>query len=457
MRSSGLILVVLVVLACAGAPALGPTATVPATPGAPVTLAPTALPTITSSPQPTPSAVPTPTASMPSPTATATPAPTPRWTLMPPDSTGYLHIKWVNPPGASGLEGLSDITSQASSGGRLVIAGSREVPDPPPPGADWNDSHCEPAIWWSDNATIWHLAQLPDGYTGTAQAHHCRIWDVAAGGVGFVAATDFALLWSVDGAIWTEAVMPVAAFAATLRNIGATPGGLIAYGWDSDNGLIPLESSDGRAWTTIANAKQLAGYGLEFVPADGLTVFATRSSRRSSTTVVWRVTAPDKWVELARISDNLRMPSFGSRGWIAFGDKDVWLSPDGRSWSRGGGNQPLGSPRWVDAGAVDESGYVAAVSVEPPGCVISETDIVGHTWTSIDGRDWREMNDGWRGKWLNAFFVIDRMLVGVGQGRDRQPDYYGFVRVAAIPQSHAVAASAPTPFPTPTPNEGCGD
>jgi hypothetical protein len=116
---------------------------------------------------------------------------------------------------------------------------------------------------------------------------------------------------------------------------------------------------------------------------------------------------------------------------------------------------PLGSAQAVIA---DAAGFVVATNVYPPGCVIEDSEIAGYTWTSVDGLRWDQMKLSWKGRWLDAFFVINRTLVGVGQSHDMsQGDLpFGFVRTADLPAVPPAAAPTPTPVPTPTTPPGCG-
>jgi hypothetical protein len=116
---------------------------------------------------------------------------------------------------------------------------------------------------------------------------------------------------------------------------------------------------------------------------------------------------------------------------------------------------PLGN---ATVAIADESGFIVGTNVYPAGCVIDEADITGYTWTSVDGLDWHKMKLSWQGRWQDAFFILGRTLVGVGQSWDRSTGDipFGFVRTADLPPVALAAGPPPTPVPTPTPPQGCG-
>jgi hypothetical protein len=401
---------------------------------------PTPIPTDTSPPATTQPALPTPTPnpSVPAVTPTATPLPT----SSPPGPSGTLLISWDALAPANGLDDLAVIWGQANSATRFVLVGVAA-------GDHLGQYHEEPAIWWSTDARQWHKATLPLETVNSGEG----IWDVAAGGPGFVAATNGGLIWSVDGETWLKAAAPDLGWGGRVSAIGVATGGLIAYGRNEfDNTVAALQSADGKTWTTSARVGNVLGQAdVTFVSTAGsVTVFR----RESSVTEVWRVVAPDDWTRLATVKDYLYSPSFGPLGWLAFGEKGVWLSADGRDWTRGSGTQPLGS---VGTSAVLETGYVAATTTPGPGCDFVGHDVGGQTWTSVDGRDWRQMPQAWQGRWVDAFFIVDRLLVGIGPawGPDiDNPANRGAVWTADLPVSAPLAGPLPTPLPSATPVSG---
>jgi len=371
--------------------------------------------------------------------------------------TDRLIIKWINPPGASGLEGLTDIRGYASQGGHYVIVGSRDVPVDPDQGTS-----SEVAIWWSDDATSWHLATFPAGYG--LEGRGCCMWDVVAAGPGFVATGEGLPLWSTDGATWTQGTgdeLPdEVAHWGRVSELGASELGVVAFGIDyiedgesSEYRPIARQSVDGMHWTDAQAMADLFGTDdAHLVPAgDELFAFVSRSD---SKTVVYRMTSLGAWQERASIDDYDLKAVYGPNGWLAIGAENAWLSPHGVNWTYAG---PAPYPYALIA---DSAGYIVGSVVGPPepGCVVDLSDSTGETWTSIDGVYWRKMKAEWKGRWLNAFFIIGRSVVGVGQAHD--DGEFGFVRTADLPDEPPTAGPTPTatPLPTamPTPGEGCG-
>lgn len=353
-----------------------------------------------------------------------------------------LFVKWVNPPGASGLTDLSDIRASARQDNRFVIVGVRNV-------GSVDEAAYTAAIWWSDNATVWHLADLPAGYVDT---FGCCISDVAAGGPGFVAVGDGLPLWSADGLTWTQGSGDALPGSARLDSIGASTAGLIAIGNDDAEQPLARESTDGKTWSDApATAQLLDSSEVNFESGDGaLLGFALQPTADSGQTVVWKMAGAGVWTQLGTIAGAVQSAAFGPNGWLAVSDGAAWLSPHGANWTKAP-TAPKGS---ADAAIGDSSGYVVTTSIIPPGCVYDESEVVGQTWTSVDGRDWRKMKLEWTGRWLNALFTLGRTLVGVGQVYAAAE--FGFVRTADLPGATAAAAAAPTPEPTATPDQGCG-
>jgi hypothetical protein len=387
-----------------------------------------------------------PTSSQP-PASVSPPAPSPETTATP-AAADRLVIKWINPPGASGLEGLTDIRGSATDGHRYVIVGSRDVLDAEP-NPD-RQTHGEPAIWWSDNATTWHVATLPDGYVDDYTLG-CCIWDVAAAGPGFVATAEGLPLWSTDGDVWTEGTGDVLPTSGRVGEIGSSPAGLVAYGvvWDSGAPLARV-SSDGTHWRDApAMAQVFGGREVDFVAAgDDLYAFVTGTNSKTS---VYRMESLGVWQARATIDDYIFNAVYGPNGWLAIGQHG-WLSGHGANWTDAGFAPAASALIAISAG------YVASTATGPGGCMIDLSESIGHTWTSIDGIFWRRMKADWPGRGLSAFFIVDRTLVGVGQAHD--DGQYGFVRIADLPAGRPGPGPTPSPTPvptsTPTPEEGCG-
>ena len=379
-------------------------------------------------PTATPSAVATQSLAPPT---TAPPSPTP-------GEPSPLVIKWVNPPGASGLGDLHDLRWSARQGNRFVIVGAHNVT------VD-GEADFQAAIWWSDDATTWHAATLPAGYGNGG----CCISDVAAGGPGFVAVGGGKPLWSTDGETWSEATANGLSASSSLITVGASATGLIALGYDDSDKSIAFESADGKVWSGDAATAQLLGTSdVLFANGGGnLLAFAIHPTAKNGQTTVWQMAGIDVWRELTMISGAVQAAAYGPKGWLAVSDGAAWLSPHGVNWTQA----PTGPKGYADAALSDSAGFVVASEILPPGCAIDESQIVGQTWTSVDGLDWTKMKQQWTGRWLNALFDLGSTVVGVGQAH--QDGEFGYVRTADLPPTGRPAT--PTAVPTPTPNPGC--
>jgi hypothetical protein len=335
---------------------------------------------------------------------------------------------------------LTDIRGSARQGNRFVIVGGHNA-------GSGDEATREPAIWWSDNATTWHSAALPAGY----EANGCCLTGVAAGGPGFVAVGDGPPLWSTDGLTWTLGSATGLAATSRLISVGASPTGVIAVGYDDADNSIAFESGDGKTWSDApATAQLLDSSVVLFANAGGdLLGFAIRPTADAGQTVVWHMQGIGVWQQLGTIDGAVQAAAYGSKGWLAVGDGAAWLSPHGVNWTLA----PTAPKGYADAAVVDASGFVVVNEIIPPGCVIDESQVVGQTWTSVDGLDWHKMKLDWTGRWLNALFTLDRTLVGVGQAHETTE--FGFVRTAQVPGGTLASGPAPTPVPTPTPNKGC--
>jgi hypothetical protein len=411
-----------------------------------------ALWSVNSSPVP-PAASPTPSglavrSSEPSPSATGS-TPTPRTSS--PQATGDgLVITWKIPRGVSGLNNVAEITGSAQMGGRLVISGSRLIDDGVP-NIKGITTYPAPALWWSDDAVTWHVAQLPSGYEDR-QFSIGRIADVAAGGPGFVALGASLPIWSVDGESWSTSTGSGVPYPGRLSVVGGTSDGLIAYGFNSAiDEPIAVRSRDGRDWRPAADVVlRLAHPRVLFVEsAEGLTVFA--SQEEPGKTDVWRMESLDSWVRLGTIDDRVGLAARSPWGWVAFGD-GAWVSTDGASWVRAH-NSPGGR---IQALAGTSVGYVAVTATSTMGGCAIELD-AGQTWTSVDGLDWQQMA-GSQGWWLDELLVKGRTLIGIISPYDEQQEVKALIRTAELPTARPDERPAPTPTVTPTPLDlpGCG-
>jgi hypothetical protein len=380
-----------------------------------------------------------------SPTEVVSPSPT----VAPTAESGSLPIKWVNPPGASGLDGLSDLRGYADASGKFVIVGSQNVLDPEP-NPD-RETHDEAAIWWSATGTSWQQAQLPNGYAALGFTSAVTRTNV---GPAFVAVGRGVPLWSADGTIWNQGTGTVST-NVSFTAVGSTADGVVALGYDfTINQAVAIQSADGKAWVPADTIAELLGTSpVIFINGDNLMALVPKSTIK---TVVYEVATVGSWQKVGVIGDVIDKAAVGPKGWLAVG-RYAWVSSDARTWSQAPMTPilPLGSAQAVIA---DAAGFVVATNVYPPGCVIEDSEIAGYTWTSVDGLRWDQMKLSWKGRWLDAFFVINRTLVGVGQSHDMsQGDLpFGFVRTADLPAVPPAAVPTPTPVPTPTTPPGCG-
>jgi hypothetical protein len=321
-----------------------------------------------------------------------------------------------------------------------VIVGSKNV--------SGDNADCAPAIWWSDNATTWHAATLPAGY----EQGGCFVTGVAVGGPGFVAVGEGAPLWSTDGQTWTQATANGLAATSRLISVGASPTGMIAVGYDDNDNSIAFESGDGKVWSDAPATAQLLGSSdVVFANGgDGLLAFVIKPTSGAGQTEVWKMEGIGVWRELATIDGAVETAAFGPNGWLAASDGAAWLSPHGFNWT----TAPTAPKGRADAAISNKAGFVVVSEIVPPGCAIDESEIVGQTWTSVDGLDWHRMKMTWTGRWLNALFDLGSTLVGVGEAHETSE--FGFVRSADLPAGALAAGPPPTPAPTATPNQGCG-
>ena len=157
---------------------------------------------------------------------------------------------------------------------------------------------------------------------------------------------------------------------------------------------------------------------------DGLLAFVIRPNEQAGQTVVLQMQGIGVWRQLATIDGAVQTAAFGPKGWLAASDGAAWLSPHGVNWT----TAPTAPKGYADAAIGDTSGFVVVSEIIPPGCAIDESEIVGQTWTSVDGLDWHKMKMTWTGRWLNALFDMGSTLVGVGQAHEATE--FGFVRTA---------------------------
>ena len=152
----------------------------------------------------------------------------------------------------------------------------------------------------------------------------------------------------------------------------------------------------------------------------------------------------------------------GPLGWIATGNgaKDAsltWLSADGETWQAAGEPPPVGPEGGL---VVDSAGFIAVGFRNTSlGCVSEDKDNIGETWTSSDGRLWRQMPEEtqFKGASIQAAFVRGRTLIGLGLDSSVKPAT-SVVWTAPLAAASSAAGPTPTPASSKQPGTiGCGD
>jgi hypothetical protein len=247
---------------------------------------------------------------------------------------------------------------------------------------------------------------------------------LAAGPSGVVATgstDDHVTAWfSLDGLTWT---VRQDAFPAprgeggqsgptrfTVQGVVATADGWLAVGREDpvcqlDCGTAPVraliwKSSDGLAWTAVADAPGFAGRGMDAVmrTADGFVAVGLGKARAAVWTsrdgATWTPVAdqpvfhsrpdidPGSWVEMMGVAvDHGVIVAAGMDGPQGGGENSVraWWSLDGRTWSEATGERFHG-------------GQVFGLTSTPAGFVATgpsgQESCLGGIWESADGRAW---------------------------------------------------------------------
>jgi hypothetical protein len=269
-----------------------------------------------------------------------------------------------------------------------------------------------------------------------------ELWDVVAGGPGFVAVgggfadsdeTSTTIIWvSEDGRTWQSVPLFGAAAHGVPRAVTATPDGLVAVG----SGCCPDESAvwlspDGLVWERLPAAPSLAGSVMLDVTAtpDGLVALGCSAQLECIGGLAWTSADGRTWSDPIPLDtvDLLPLGVAATESGVlalgtgsAFGDAArVALSPDGTTWasattiSLGGGS--------MEAAVERPEGIVAA-----GGITDAETGRVGALIaTSDDGAAWvPEQPRSLRGTWIEDLTEQGEGLVLVGwrsRGGDQVP------------------------------------
>jgi hypothetical protein len=324
-------------------------------------------------------------------------------------------------------------------------------------------SQC-PGVWTSVDGLEWDQAALPDGNAGV------KVRDVTIGGPGLVAVGDDwgsgsvrAAVWlSSDGREW-ERVHDSGFDPGRMWLVGATDQGLVAFGDDclcihGNEQRVIWTSTDGREWLRATNESGLeVAQGVRALVRSGseLTAFVPRGPGGID---VWRTAGRADWQKVANLRGDIIdfvSAAHGPRGWVAAAEGGAWWSVDGVAW-----HESLNAPDAIELIA-DDAGFVAVgMTSTSTGCAEPDGAFIGHTWTSSDGRVWREIEPrkAWDGDAVAKLLVDGRTLIGVGQSfSDRTRPGVTAVWTAPLPPVSGDAGSPP-PAPTPTPKyAGCGE
>jgi hypothetical protein len=284
---------------------------------------------------------------------------------------------------------------------------------------------------------------------------------IVPGGPGFVAWSSGILL-SNGGHKWTRANqgVPSRLLNSNFPHLGSVGGTVVAFP-DSGHGYW---SVDGLNWHAIANGS--GPEGPITVAGDGMHLWAMTggwdfNSGTGTPVQVWVTSNGKSWAKSAELPNSHHVSgltaAFGPNGGVAIGGTRSWFSADDVHWHLAT-NTPTRTVKgrdFVDAVVADVSGFIATAHRDPPGCVLDPTQRRALTWTSVDGKIWREMPErGWLGKEIDQLFITGRTLLGVGIIWMDDPGS-GAVWRAQLPTIASDNAPPPGPLPNPGP-QGCG-
>ena len=388
--------------------------------------------------------------SAPSPTATAVPTATPTQYV----SHEGLVVDW-NGSVDAGFGPVYRFTGVAERAGTYVAVGQ----------ATWD---MQAGIWFSHDGLHWAWASFP--YSGTEMV---ELQSVAADEDTFVAVGsrrrfvsdggyvgDGAVFVSSDGPTW-ELVESDLFSTDTLNDVLSLNSAFVAISWEDI-----YTSPDGRTWVHSTDASAIAvGQGLEKVISDGATLWAFSRSdtanEHDATVEVWTSGDGATWTLAGKLpgsrGSGVDAAAVGPKGAIALGsDLQVWYSPDGSAWQQA--SQPP-SDIWRGDVLADQTGFVATGRyILGSGCAYSEEDVVGVTWTSVDGSVWRQMPEkGFKGKVVQALSLAGRTLIGLGVDYNKLVDGEddAMIWASELPDV-ALDPNPPISPPTHPAGAGCG-
>jgi hypothetical protein len=407
------------------------------------------------------------------PSATIQPSPTP--TAPPTPPAGPLTITWHRQSGPT--------TSTADGWNLMVGASVLDLHGTAILNVDTQGDG--PQVWISADGLHWGAAAVPDNRK-TPRDEALSLTSMATGGPGLVAVgelddtlddTSTSVVWtSVDGRAWNLVDDPSMAQGVGLQWVGSAGGSLIAFGAEMDDGVYKPQdwtSTDGLHWQvgSSASAAQVADGLIDLVSTDGvLTAFVGPATDTNDNFVggknieVWRASDVGNWLQVGTLPGSTSPEvdvAHGPLGWIATGDgakeKSVtWLSPDGVTWQAAGAPPPVGPQGGL---VVDSAGFIAVgFRNTSQSCVALDKDNIGETWTSSDGRLWRQMPEApqFKGAAIQMAFVRDRTLIGLGLDWNVKPAP-SVVWTAQLPAASTAAGPTPIPSEKPVSSGGCGD
>lgn len=390
-RTTGLLVITLMVVGCATPPATEPPSL--AASGS----APTPLPTTKPSEAALPTEAPSPT----EPVATEVPSQAP---------AARLAVKW-NADDPKGIGAVDEIVGVAKAGDTYVLVASLPYVD---------EGYPQSAAYWSTDGSDWNLIEEFPG--------NDRLLALTAGGPGFVAAgegQDGGAVWtSTDGRSWAS-VSDSSLNGALISQLVATDSGLVAFGYNADSdGLQTWTSPDGVEWLAATNqtgrevAKDLEAVGSY---AGRAIAFVSEGNRKPPS--IWETTGRADWTRTGELKDvaSIGRVAGGARGWLAVDGSRAWTSTDGRTWSKGVPGPDVDSDAIVDDAGYVVVGHVGSLPGETCG---DQRPFAGHTWTSADGKTWERMRvtAEFKKSMVTNLLVVDRTLIGYGVRVDQISD-----------------------------------
>jgi hypothetical protein len=339
-----------------------------------------------------------------------------------------------------GGPGYREMTSVTAGGPGLVAVGD-----------DWSGGRGVAAVWTSTDGRVWSRVPHDEAVFGGSDGQGMA--SVTVGGPGLVAVGDdwsggrgVAAVWtSTDGRVWSRVPHDEAVFGGPgdqgMASVTAGGPGLVAVGEarSDDGGVAAVwTSTDGRVWSRVPHDEAVFGgpgdQGMASVTAGGPGLVAVgwvgdKWSDGDLVAAVWM--SPDGRVWSRVPNDEavfggkmMRSVTVGGLGLIAvgeawsggFGDAAVWTSPDGRVWSR------VPHDESVFGGPDNQS--MRSVTVGGLGLIaVGEAWSGGHgdaaVWTSPDGRVWSRVphdETAFGDKTMRSVSAGGPGLVAVGYG-----------------------------------------